>query len=1696
MNAVRAAGSPARSPRPCTGNVLLVVAVFVLMLSLSAGAESGFPTGWVCFDGLTVVPTPPGINIVSSGSSELVVRIETPGVLSTAVQEIGFDFRKLEFPAFYRSDEVGHPALPAVRQLVAVPSGCAIGVSVSTPDSVRYSNSVVYPVPEIVTEYTEEGYEYLVEEFAYDEDAYSMRGYYPTDVASISYPGVLRGQGLALLTVYPIQFNAADDLIRALPVVTVTLTFSGGSGGVSGDLGPFDSIAESVLLNYDGQGARGGRAQADTGRYWRSGSVAACDSADYLMIVQDSLYASAWIDTLAAHRASWNGYNVAIVSDDVLGAEISDEAIRDFIQDVYELGTAEHMSDGHLGYVLLVGDARAEEPNAYMPAHEEILQSGPLPREITTDHWYACVDDDGSDDDYADLMIGRLCASNATELQIEVERYVGYERGAVTSTSPSWRDTVLLSCGFAWLGWTPDPESQCDQADSGKANITHAAFDSVSSLVQDRYEVQEVHAHDMPGANCIAQYGQTRPLNVQLINEGCHIVEFCCHGWPLGMLTFYPQNVEQLENATELPFWISYACGSGAYDMLWENSRDCLGERLLHQEEDTGAIAYFGASEGSQTSVSKFLGKYVWEGILNEHHYEIGQFLLYAKLKDFSKKGDIRQRLMYNLLGDPALNLQLTGHHGYGSAPDYVLCDADLSACQSSPDTITFSAVVHNNSNYDPEDPVDVSFEVCERDWTGCTCIEATEVWPEAWGSEETSIRWATSQSDVGHRALRVVVDPEDEQEELFEDNNEAGISFGVSFDHSGFPIQMGGSVGLSPTFADLTDDPGLEIIASVRDPARLRVMSGNGDSLWQFERETSVLHAAPAVADLNADGVPELVFTCGEAVLALDADGNEFWEAQVEGVTSGVAVGDFDFGEGDGLLEVALERYVCGLGNEYHVVSVTSGGQPLADFQANVGSFGTYTLESSPAIADVNADGRVDMVSSFPKGGGYSGHLLAVDGQTGEKIWEDQARYLGQWGSNTDPAIQPCSPLVADVVADSAGVEVLTGGHALKCFTSDGVEIESWSRDMCGFLAGLAAVDLDSDGDAEVVATTYGEPGDPGASSGCLYVLDDNEGAWSVCDSILVDYPCVGQPAVADLDGDGDPEFIVASSLKMWCGLEAYYESHVDILTFDMDTGSLVRQLLNGRPLYFKGRLAATPAVVDTDADGYLEIWLTDGEGYIHRLGDWDTGNALRWSCYQHDERNTGIYEMPLSGAYAESSEVSWWGDYLLTGDVLIDSTSTLMIQPGTTVRVAQYTDDADLGIDPDLTELIINGGVLDAQGTLANRIRFIPGIEGTGSGVAKWRGIRLTGGSEGELVECTLGGAYKVLGAVNADLIRAERCTVENFAVFGIYCVGNSGQATVTIRNNTIQNGHIGIEMHSCAATVDSNEIVHNKSYGIKVYTDYGSTIESNVIQEPSGDPPFSGIYINGSRDTLRVRSNALSGIQTYGITHWIVASGRDEITGNHIAGDGVCNRGMYFYDSNAIVRENTLATMNIPFWVDNYEGSVPDLGDVSVSDGLNVVEGTKSTQYYVKVIGSLHTVMAENNYWGTSDPDSNKFFGPVDYTPYLSSPPGRGEQEEADLADAPLVFELAQNRPNPFNPTTTFTFSVPRSTHVRLRVYDLAGRHVMRLVDAVREPGRYAVEWDGRNANGHNVASGVYFCRMEAGSFKASRKVVILK
>ena len=107
------------------------------------------------------------------------------------------------------------------------------------------------------------------------------------------------------------------------------------------------------------------------------------------------------------------------------------------------------------------------------------------------------------------------------------------------------------------------------------------------------------------------------------------------------------------------------------------------------------------------------------------------------------------------------------------------------------------------------------------------------------------------------------------------------------------------------------------------------------------------------------------------------------------------------------------------------------------------------------------------------------------------------------------------------------------------------------------------------------------------------------------------------------------------------------------------------------------------------------------------------------------------------------------------------------------------------------------------------------------------------------------------------------------------------------------------------------------------------------------------------------------------------------------------------------------------------------------------------------------------------------------------YKRNPTGILVGIENTNSEIPKEFALYQNYPNPFNPSTRIQFSVPHSSYVSLRVYNLMGQEVATLVSRELTPGKYNTQWFA-----DQEASGIYFYRLEAGSFAETKKLILLR
>jgi hypothetical protein len=214
---------------------------------------------------------------------------------------------------------------------------------------------------------------------------------------------------------------------------------------------------------------------------------------------------------------------------------------------------------------------------------------------------------------------------------------------------------------------------------------------------------------------------------------------------------------------------------------------------------------------------------------------------------------------------------------------------------------------------------------------------------------------------------------------------------------------------------------------------------------------------------------------------------------------------------------------------------------------------------------------------------------------------------------------------------------------------------------------------------------------------------------------------------------------------------------------------------------------------------------------------------------------------------------------------------------------------------------------------------------------------------------------------------------------------------------------------------------------------------------------------------------------------------------IVGSNDGGDGVellggsyvglINSRIWHNSTGVRVQEASFTSL------DNCSGTCPSI----CANGNSF----KNNVRHVRNLNSSGTIDAECNYWGASPPDPASFINSVDYTPYLTSDPTDELMIFTLPSNLPKVFRMAQNYPNPFNPVTSIAYDVPApGGHVQIRIYNVSGQLVRTLVDELKAAGQYEASWQGVNDNGNPVASGVYFARMVAPHFNATRKLLLLK
>jgi hypothetical protein len=342
----------------------------------------------------------PMVSVSELGTQGFRLTAEFPGLtMEPVVSRVG-SFVRMGWPDAASAGEIGAPALPVLRRLFVAPLGARVVLDIQAGAGHLVDRGVVGtalrfvpnqpPIPKVPGAREKAP-------FAYDPAAYGDVDYAP-ERATITDLGIVRGQRLMMLEVWPVSYNAAAERMTYFPRVVADVQFAGGAVTA---MAPLPALA-SAVVNPSVLPAAGPR-----------------ESGNYLILVAQTFASD--ITSFAAYKQA-QGFTV---NTHVVAAGTFNSAIKTYIQSLW--GTADEPD-----YLLLVGDTNT------IPSWVGGGAGAP-----DTDIQYACMD--GSGDWYPDIAVGRFSARTSAQLQAMVTKTTDFESGSFADPDYVTRAVFMAS---------------------------------------------------------------------------------------------------------------------------------------------------------------------------------------------------------------------------------------------------------------------------------------------------------------------------------------------------------------------------------------------------------------------------------------------------------------------------------------------------------------------------------------------------------------------------------------------------------------------------------------------------------------------------------------------------------------------------------------------------------------------------------------------------------------------------------------------------------------------------------------------------------------------------------------------------------------------------------------------------------------------------------------------------------------------------------------------------------------------------------------------------------------------------------------------------------------------------------------------------------------------------------------------------
>jgi hypothetical protein len=305
--------------------------------------------------------------------------------------------------------------------------------------------------------------------------------------------------------------------------------------------------------------------------------------------------------------------------------------------------------------------------------------------------------------------------------------------------------------------------------------------------------------------------------------------------------------------------------------------------------------------------------------------------------------------------------------------------------------------------------------------------------------------------------------------------------------------------------------------------------------------------------------------------------------------------------------------------------------------------------------------------------------------------------------------------------------------------------------------------------------------------------------------------------------------------------------------------------------------------------------------------------------------------------------------------------------------------------------------------------------------------------------------------------------------------------------LRALMFRNGGVDIE---CADSIDARGDLNLNGFGYEIADAVMFTNYFISGLAAFGDPITESMKIEGSIAASDVNADGIR-LSVADLVYLIrVIQGDAQPYAKLVAG-GDMTMSSQVMNEEMTVRYTSGIDAGAALLVFDINGTVgtPRVGNGAA--GMDILSGVSGNELRVLVynIGNAAITAGTDNVLMTIPVDGSITLRDVEVADYY------GATMNVSTRALPSRYDVAQNYPNPFNPTTTIALSLPVAGDYTLAIYNVAGQ-LIRTFDGSTSAGVVSIVWDGKDASGSTVASGMYFYKATIGNFTATKKMVLMK